>query len=167
MNQLDLSSINERAPYQVSRLDKEGVYEFYTKHGIHYFVDFMEDDFLMTPNVYQFSIVNVNHKSSPRDSDVRDTVIAIVDDFFIQNKSALLYICETSDSRQSMRSRLFASWFEKDCHKNDFVIMTADVTDEEGVTNYAAIIVPLETPNFEQIVSEFKNTITLFKNKPC
>ena len=92
MNQLDLSSINERAPYQVSRLDKEGVYEFYTKHGIHYFVDFMEDD---------------------------------------------------------------------------FVIMTADVTDEEGVTNYAAIIVPLETPNFEQIVSEFKNTITLFKNKPC
>lgn len=166
MKELDLDRINQQAPYQVIRFGREGVYEFVTIHKVHYFVDFMEDDFLLSPNVFQLSIINANHVNSPRDLNVRDTIIAIVDEFFYQNKSALLYICETSDGRQSLRNRLFVSWFEKDCHKNDFVIMTADVMDTEGIMNYAAIIIPLDAPNFEQIVSEFKNTILLFKEKP-
>ena len=44
--------------------------------------------------------------------------------------------------------------------------MTADVMDTEGIMNYAAIIIPLEAPNFDQIVTEFKNTIMMFKSKP-
>lgn len=166
MNKLDTEIINKRSPYLVKEKNGEGVYEFATKHGVHYFVDFMEDDFLVSSNVYQFSIINANHVSSPRDLNVRDTIIAIVDEFFNKNKSALLYICETSDGRQSLRNRLFVSWFEKDLHKNDFVIMTADVQDAEGIMNYAAVIIPLETPNFEEIITEFKNTIMLFKDKP-
>ena len=166
MKKLNLLSINSRAPYHVQQRGNEGRYDFKTDHGVHYIIDFMEDDLLQSAVAYQLSIINVNHVNAPRDIKVRDTIIAVVDSFFEQNKTALLYICETSDGRQSLRNRLFMSWFESDEHKNDFVIITTDIIDAEGVYNYAAIIVPLDAPKFEEIIKEYKTTVLLLKNKP-
>lgn len=166
MNPLDLERINSTSPYKVRLLKDEGAYEFFTRHGVHYAVDFVEDDFLLSAISYQFTIVNVNHLASPNDKDVRDTILTIIDEFFIQNRCALLYICETGDGKQSMRNRLFVSWFESNKKKNDFVIMTADIPDEEGIMNYAALIIPVDSPDFEKVVTEFKETVMMFKNKP-
>lgn len=55
----------------------------------------------------EFSIININNKRSPRDHNVRDTIIAIVENFFQENQDVMLYICETGDGKQSMRRRLF------------------------------------------------------------
>ena len=53
------------------------------------------DDLLEHGEAYMFHITNVNKQRSPRDMKVRDTVIAIIDNFFETNEFALLYICET------------------------------------------------------------------------
>ena len=60
---------------------------------------------------YQFSIINFNNKKSPRDPKVRETIIAIIENFFMESQEVMLYICETGDGKQSMRSRLFEYWF--------------------------------------------------------
>jgi len=60
-----------------------------TTHDVYYSVGFMEDDLLMQEDAYQLIIANVNHRSSPRDAKVRDTVIGIVDEFFRVNNTTL------------------------------------------------------------------------------
>ena len=38
---------------------------------------------------------------------VRETILAIVEEFFAKNNAAFLYICDTSGGMQKMRNRLF------------------------------------------------------------
>lgn len=78
---LSLQSINDSAPYAVESL-RPNYYEFFTEKGTHYAIGFEEDDVLLSYPAYQLIIANINHNKSPRDSKVRDTIVAIVDDFF-------------------------------------------------------------------------------------
>ena len=64
-----------------------------------------------------------------------------------------------------MRNRLFRSWYENAAMQNEVAFFSAVIPDEDGVKNYATLIVPLLAENFEAIVSEFKNTVALFKDK--
>lgn len=163
---LDLSRINDGAPYEViSSEENSNVYEFVTKYGVRYYVAFDKDELLQAGLVYQLSIINANHLKAPKDLAVKGTVVRIIDEFFYVNKAALLYICETGDGRQSLRNRLFVSWFNSSKRKNDFVIMTADIEDD-GVMNYVALIVPMDSPDFVEIVKEFQESVNMFKNKP-
>ena len=165
MVELNITHINTTSPYKVMATQNSRTLEFHTDHGVHYYIDFMLDDLLLSADVYQFSIINTNNVSSPRDWKVRDTITAILEDFFLENKSALLYICETGDGKQSMRNRLFRSWYENAAMQNEVAFFSAVIPDEDGVKNYATLIVPLLAENFEAIVSEFKNTVALFKDK--
>ena len=115
---------------------------------------------------YMFNITNVNKQRSPRDMKVRDTVIAIIDNFFETNEFALLYICETGDRKQAMRNRLFDSWFAYANDKEQYVIMVANIQDLEGVDNYAAMILRKDNPHFVGYVSEYNNTVNMFMLKP-
>lgn len=109
---LSLERINGgETPYQVEPTEQNGFYQFFTDGGVHYSVGFMEDDVLLSKNSYQLIIANINNHKSPRDRKVRDTIVSIVDEFFRCNNSTLLYICETDDNKQRMRSRLFEYWF--------------------------------------------------------
>lgn len=126
----------------------------------------MEDDLLMQEDAYQLIIANVNHRSSPRDAKVRDTVIGIVDEFFRKNNTTLLYICETGDSKQSMRSRLFEYWFASYKRKALFTMMSSSIVDVDGVVNYATLILRNDNPRFTQIVEEYSKSIQLLSQKP-
>ena len=112
----------------------------------------MEDDILLSQNSYQLIIANINNHKSPRDHKVRDTIIAIVDEFFRNNNSTLLYICETGDSKQSMRSRLFEYWFSTYNRKALFTMISSSIVDEEGVVNFATIILRNDNPNLSEII---------------
>ena len=111
-------------------------------------ISFDLDDLLEHCEAYMFNITNVNKHRSPRDMKVRDTVIAIIDNFFETNEFALLYICETGDRKQALRNRLFDSWFAYANGKEQYVIMVANIQDLEGVNNYAAMILRKDNPNF-------------------
>lgn len=167
MNDLSLEVINASVPYRVNESREEGFYEFFTSHDVHYSVGFLADDLLLQgQEAYQLIIANVNHRSSPRDAKVRDTVIGIVDEFFRVNNTTLLYICETGDGKQSMRSRLFEYWFSAYKRKALFTMLSSSVVDSEGIVNYATLILRNDNPHFAQVVEEYTKSIQLLSMKP-
>ena len=62
---------------------------------------------------YQFCIHNDNHIHGSYDNKISTTIIAIIEEFFLQNLNVLLYICDTSDNREEVRNRLFIRWFKE------------------------------------------------------
>lgn len=162
---LSLKRINENSSYPVETTGEDGFYQFFTDGGVHYSVGFMEDDILLSQNSYQLIIANINNHKSPRDHKVRDTIIAIVDEFSRNNNSTLLYICETGDSKQSMRSRLFEYWFSTYNRKALFTMISSSIVDEEGVVNFATIILRNDNPNLSEIIAEFTESIQLLSQK--
>ncbi len=82
------------------------------------------------------------------------------------NEAALLYICESGDGKQYMRSRLFEYWFSSYQMKDKFILMPVSIEDMEGIENLAALIIRKDNPNIIDIVAEFSNTVAMFRVKP-
>ena len=82
------------------------------------------------------------------------------------NQAAMLYICQTGDGKQSMRSRLFNYWFDAYEYNSRFSIHTTSVVDEEGVENFAALILRNDNPNIVEIVNEFMEIAKVLREKP-
>ena len=165
MIRLTLQALNEPSSYEVSVV-YDGCYQFFTDHGVHCSVEFVLDDSLMSRETYHLVIVNVNHQKSPSDVKVRDTIIAIIDEFFVENNKTLLYICETGDKKQALRNRLFERWFSTYERRAQYTFVASSLKDEDGIENYAAIIVRNDNPDLSAIVSEFTTTISLLSTKP-
>lgn len=165
MTSLSLDSINSIAPYQVTQSDKPFLFKFVSDFGIEFGVGFEKDELLRSSHVCQFAITNYEGKKSPRDNKVRETILAIVEEFFAKNQSALLYICETGDGKQMMRGRLFTYWFELYEQNDEFLMLPLSVCDEEGNENFAALIIRKDNPDFAHIVTEFTE-LTNLVNQP-
>lgn len=121
---------------------------------------------LKMQNHMSFLSSNVNKIPSPRDLKMRDTVMLIIENFFNMNEAALLYICESGDDKQHMRSRLFEYWFSSYQMKDKFILMPVSIEDMEGIENFAALIIRKDNPNVLDIVAEFSNTVAMFRVKP-
>ena len=166
MKPLSLEHVNTVSPYFVESTNNIGFYQFFTETGVHYSVGFMKDDLLLTKDSYQLIIANVNNHKSPRDRKVRDTIVAIIDEFFNQNNSTLLYICDTGDNKQHMRSRLFEYWFSTYQYKAFFTMISSSVMDMDGIINFATLILRNDNPFLSEIVTEFTESIQLLNQKP-
>lgn len=90
----------------------------------------------------------------------------IIENFFNMNEAALLYICESGDGKQYMRSRLFEYWFSSYQMKDKFILMPVSIEDMEGIDNFAALIIRKDNPNIIDIVADFSNTVAMFRVKP-
>lgn len=165
MKGLDVAIINETAPYKVFTTERYHYYGFETKAGVIIYVGF-DDDELLSSESYQFTILNGNNKPSPRDNGVKDTIFAIINEFFRVNNATMLYICETGDGRQAMRSRLFTHWFSTFAGKGKYSILQSSIVDREGVDNFFAIIIRNDNPNINQVITEFTCTVNFFSHKP-
>ncbi len=165
MELLDIKAVNKTSPYKVIESESVGFYDFETSSGVMYSVGFMKEENLMKNEAYQFIVANLNNQKSPRDTKLRDTIICLVDEFFRKNNSTLLYICETGDNKQRLRSRLFEYWFSTFVRKSSFTFLTSSVTDSDGQINYAAILLRNDNPKLTEIISDFSETISLLNQK--
>lgn len=166
VNGLSLDAINSKSEYVVRKEESKGTFSFVTDNHAEIFISFEKDDILQSGIVYQFGISNPKGTKSPRDHKVRETILAIIEEFFNKNKAALLYICETGDGMQRMRSRLFQYWFSIYNAKEEYLFLPQVVYDEEENENYAALIIRKDNPDFIELVSEFTYTISLLNGKP-
>lgn len=89
----------------------------------------------------------------------------IIEEFFLTNPDILLYQCETGDSRQAMRTRLFTRWFNEFDKRDRFCVKVSILRDEE-VDNYIAIIVQKSNPKLNDILRDFDEFIGFFDTKP-
>lgn len=78
----------------------------------------------------------------------------------------MLYICETGDGKQQMRNRLFKYWFDSYEFNSKFSLYTTHIIDEEGVPNFAALILRNDNPKIVEVVTEFTQTAKLLREKP-
>lgn len=165
MKQLSLTQINAKAPYHVVWAEVNKAFIFESDYGVEISVSFDVSWIISNPPAYELTIANHNHKPSPRDRKVRDTVGAIVEEFFRENQTAILYICETGDRKQAMRSRLFLAWLDIFNAKGEYEVLTASMNDE-GVENYAAMVLRKDNPDYEAYIAEFEASAEFFNDKP-
>ena len=160
MKALDTVRLQLSAPYTVVQEGEE--YLFRSDSDILYAVSFQAYDAIPGLSAYWFDLSNRSHKASPNDTKVRETVIAIIEEFFYQNPDILLYMCDTADEQQSMRARLFLRWFNGYEQQKKYVIRTAILKDE-GIESYIALIVQRSHPQFEEIITLFDTEIAMFQ----
>ena len=161
MMELNLVRINLVAPYYVE--EENGILSFNTDYDIDYGVTFEEDSSMMQYQTYIFGINNRSHKPSPNDPKLRQTVIAIIDEFFTSNKEVLLYICETGDDMQESRFRLFLRWFNTYEKHSQFTIRMLEGIMDGKIPNYGAIIVENNHPEYDLIMQRFDETEAFLK----
>ena len=164
MKALDTNRITRIAPYRV--WSESGEYRFETDHGILYAVNFEPESMFSGIPAYWFGLANRSQMASPGDVKIRATVTCIIEEFFRANPDILLYMCDSANDQQAMRSRLFMRWFNAYVRQKDFYIRTEMVIDE-GEENYIALIVQRSHPQLQTIITTFDMVIEQFKtNKP-
>lgn len=164
MIDFSIKHILQKSPYDITLTDVGFVFQ--TDRGIHYRISFEKEDFVFGGcETYQFILQNVEHARMPYDPKVEQTVLAVIDEFFRSNMHVLLYICDTSDGKESSRNRLFIRWFEHHAEHGKFTIRTAKAVVEDE-TLYAAIIVDNRNPHLEDITTDFDRTAALLTDKP-
>ena len=155
MINFSLKHILQKSPYDITLV--EGRFVFETDNNVHYVVSFDEEDIVLGGcKTYQFILQNVEHARAPHDSKIEETVLAII---------VLLYVCDTSDGKESGRNRLFLRWFERHATPNSFTIRTASA-NVEGEIVYIAIIVDNRNPQLQAITNDFDATASALTNKP-
>lgn len=78
----------------------------------------------------------------------------------------MLYICETGDGKQAMRNRLFQYWYSHYERKFEFTFLSVSVKDEEGVMNYATLVMRNDNPRYSDVLTDFGQSVQLLNDKP-
>lgn len=156
MLELSTDRINSKSPYTVIQ-SKDGDFLFHSENGVDYNIAFIEEFEIGECESYQLSIANINNARGSHDPKIRQTIFAIIDEFFYSNQNVLLYICDSSDGREAIRNRLFLSWFTSSGNKEKYIIQTAE-SRVEGVGFYIAIIVESSNPRLAAIIKDFKDS---------
>ena len=162
MKQLSLTSINSKAPLEVS-LTPSGTFSFGTEKN-EYIVGFVEDQTILDDGVYQFFIENVDKTKNTLSTKVFQTIVAIIEEFFVANDSAMLYICDVSDGKHSARDRLFSMWFNSYEGKFNYTLSRVSI-QIEGVDYYASLLISNSNPSYAEVLSAFNAFVSGFASK--
>ena len=90
---------------------------------------------------------------------LKQTIFAIVEEFFEQNNEVMLYVTATGDGKQAFRNRLFIRWFNTYEHRDLYYIQTAE-GKMDGQMNFLAIISRMDNPNLQLVIEEFSETVS-------
>ena len=165
MIDFSLQHIMQKSPYDITLSKDDFIFE--TDNGILYRVSFEEESIVLGGcKTYQFILQNVEHTHAPHDPKIEATVLAIIDEFFRSNQHVLLYICDTSDGKESGRNRLFLRWFKSHAPHDRFTICTANAQVEDEIV-YVAIIVDNRNPQLQAITDDFKAAAEILTHKPA
>ena len=157
MIHIPAEKINLRAPYLVKQVD-DSVFVFVTKHGISYTVGFVPDTSFMEEGVYQFFLTKTSSKRGQMDDDISETVKVIIEEFFTQDESIMLYICDTTDGRQASRDRLFRAWFHSYVESATYTMCTETMTIDH-VRYFSSLLMRNNHPMLSQVFIKFHNFI--------
>lgn len=129
MNALRLENINLHSPYRVWQTQEDSHYYFQTDSGIQYDIVFAPDTSIINSGAYTIDIINRQHVASPVDMKLRQTIIAIIEEFFEANgNEAMLW------------------WFNLYSHHDKYIIRTAE-GKMDGQDNFIAIFVCKANPH--------------------
>lgn len=145
--------------------DKNNTYAFETSLGIGYEVKFKPSAYMLgddnapyADHIFEFVIELIHNpldRNPPLDKLVSDTIAAIMIDFYYRkNESVCIYICESSDGRQSLRKRKFDDWYYSH-NKLGLVKLDETIFDAEGEAYPVSAILRLNNPYYIEILVAF------------
>ena len=102
MNTLRLHVINSHSPYEVRQNPHDvNSYLFKTDANVEYVISLIENNSIVPSGTYEFGINNPKHNKSPLDPKLRNTIFAIVEEFFdVNGDEAMLYLADTGDGHK-------------------------------------------------------------------
>lgn len=157
---LSLDKINAKSPYALVKLS-ELTFSFVTDQGVHYEAGFYQDTVFMREGAYHFFIDNSENEHGSHDPKIIDTVIAILEEFFDQEPSVMLYICDPTDNRQAARNRLYNMWYHAYAMEHNLT-MFSDSVIMDGITYYAGILMRHDHPHHDEILEAYQQFLKFF-----
>ena len=165
---LSVDNINQTSPYWVMQLD-DMTFRFATKNGVVYRVGFYKDQYFLGDRAYHFFIANETNTITPKDNDVYKVITCVIEEFFRQDKSVMLYICDPHDHREAIRDNLYKRWFNS-YPKHDELTLQAEELDFEGYIVYTGMILRNDHPEYEELLATYKafvqRAISIYKVQP-
>ena len=157
MISLSENAINQRAPYKVEQTGDTS-FMFETRHGVVYSVGFMQDVSFFSEGVYQFYLINLSSKTIGADRNISETVRVVIEEFFSNKEVVMLYICDTTDTRQESRDRLFKIWFHT-YEKNSSYSLYSEGMTIDNVRYFSSILLRRDHPLYMNAICAFHNFI--------
>ncbi|PIB33863.1 hypothetical protein BFP78_06350 [Gaetbulibacter sp. 5U11] len=96
---------------------------FYTENNLTYYVAFrnMSQDSHPLNNLYSLDFGEIDEHKGKNDSKISSTILQIITDFLNEDLSYVIhFLCDSADSRQLNRKRLFNRWFSI-CDMNSWI----------------------------------------------
>lgn len=152
---LSAVQLNQRSPYVLTQIN-DLTFRFVTDHQIHYAVGFYKDTFFMEEGAYHFFIDNIKHEHASYDPKILDVVTVILEEFFSQEPTVMLYICDPTDERQAARDRLYHLWFYDYARSHEMTLFSDSVTFRQ-VKYYAGILMRHDHPLHDIILSYYQD----------
>ena len=149
-------------------------YLFETINNVNYEVKFKPFFYLFDPDsvysnhTFEFGmdvLLSPLAKLPPPDSLIPITIANIFLDFFDRiDEPLVIYICDSSDSKQLARQRKFNTWFSE-FKRPEFFKVEANLLDKNGEPIPSSLILKISNPFFMQIIEEFKMIIEGYSDK--
>lgn len=150
---LSVDNINRNSPYWVIQLD-EMTFRFITKNGVVYRVGFYQDTYFLGDKAYHFFIANENDVAAPKDAGVYKVITCVLEEFFSQDTSVMLYICDPYDHREAIRNNLYKRWFDA-YPRRDELTLQSETLDFEGYIVYTGMILRKHHPEYDTLLATY------------
>ena len=128
---------------------------FATKNGVVYRVGFYKDPYFLGERAYHFFIANENQVITPKDVDVYKVITCVIEEFFRQDKSVMLYICDPHDHREAIRDNLYKRWFNSYPQRDELTLQTEEL-NFEGYIVYTGMILRKDNPDYDELLTLYK-----------
>ena len=165
---LSVDNINQASPYWVIQLD-DMTFRFITKNGVVYRVGFYKDPYFLGDRAYHFFISNENDVMTPKDADVYKVITCVLEEFFSQDASVMLYICDPYDHREAIRDNLYKRWFNS-YPRHDELTLKAEELSFDGYIVYTGMILRKDHPDYDELLNKYeafvKRANTIYSVQP-
>lgn len=146
-------------PYKY--INKGNSYSFTTNKSIIYEVVFWDLSNSLNTNdeyrVVELSFFPTNNETNQKyDDRISETIIDIVEKFFLHNSDVLLFVCDSNDGRARCRKITFNKWINQNASLKYLATKYDSEISDAGVYS-CSIIIGNAHPLKEKIVNDFNS----------
>lgn len=133
-------------------------FRFVTKNGVVYRVGFYKDPYFLGNKAYHFFIANENDSFTPKDTDVFRVITCVLEEFFRQDASVMLYICDPYDHREAIRDNLYKRWFNSYSRRDELTLQAEAIAFENYIV-YTGMILRKDHPEYDSLLETYNEFV--------
>ena len=109
---------------------------------------------LLFTNVYTFNFEpRTKVDDAPHDERIADTICSIIERIFVNDRNAVIIVCDSTDHHEQGRNRLFQQWYAR--LNNKSISKVDKQYQSEDCDIYSSLLIHLDNPDLEEITFAF------------